>query len=77
MELPVKFPSETEEILEDAARYRSLTPEERMRSFRSFLNAGVSISRRAINGGWAKQFAEEQELLAQTNIREFFTRHGY
>ncbi len=26
---------------------------------------------------WAKQYAEEQELLAQRNIREFIARHGY
>ena len=29
MDLPIKFPSETEVILEDVARFRALTPEER------------------------------------------------
>ena len=32
MDLPVKFPSETEVILEDVARFRAISPEERMRS---------------------------------------------
>ena len=32
MDLPVKFPSETEVILEDVARFRALSPRERIRS---------------------------------------------
>jgi hypothetical protein len=77
MDLPVKFPSETEVILEDVARFRALTPEERVRSFRSFLRAGARIARKSPKAAWARQDAEEQEILAQRNIREFIARHGY
>ncbi len=45
MELPVKFPSETEVILEDVARFRALSPEERIRSYRSFLNESARMAR--------------------------------
>jgi hypothetical protein len=77
MDLPVKFPSETEVILEDVARFRALSPNERIRSFRSLLNSAALIARRSPKAAWARQYAEEQEILAQKNIREFLTRHGY
>ena len=35
MDLPVKFPSETEVILEDVARFRALSPGDRIRSLPS------------------------------------------
>ena len=77
MDLPVKFPSETEVILEDVARFRALSPRERIRSFRSLLHSAALIARKSPKAAWARQYAEEQEILAQKNIREFLTRHGY
>jgi hypothetical protein len=77
MDLPVKFPSETEVILEDVARFRALSPAERIRAIRGLLNAGDRIRRISPKADWAKQYAEEQEALAQRNIREFIARHGY
>ena len=76
MELPVKFPSETDVILEDVARFRALTPEERFRSLQDLLDVGDLILRKSPKAAWAKQYAEEQELLAQRAIREFLSRHG-
>jgi hypothetical protein len=77
MDIPIKFPSDTQVILEDVARLRALSPEERMRSFRAFLRDSAQIARMSPKAIWAKQYAEEQELLAQRNIREFLARHGY
>ncbi len=34
MDLPIKFPSETEVILEEVARFRALSPKERMQVIR-------------------------------------------
>jgi hypothetical protein len=76
MDLPVKFPSETEVILEDVARFRALTPEARIRAIRGLLNAGALILRTSPKAAWARQYAEDQELLAQRNIREFIERHA-
>jgi hypothetical protein len=75
MDLPVKFPSETEVILDDVARVRALAPEARMRSLRGLLRAGARLRRLSTKDAWARQYAEEQELLAQQNIREFIARH--
>ena len=77
MDLPVKFPSETEVILEDVARFRALSPEDLIRSYRGFLRSAALIAMRSPKARWAVQYAEEQEILAQKNIREFLARHGY
>jgi hypothetical protein len=77
MDLPVKFPSETEVILEDVARFRALTPRDQIRAIQSLLNAGEHLMRISPKADWARQYAEEQRDLAQRNIREFIARHGY
>ena len=77
MDLPIKFPSDTEVILEDVARFRALTPREQIQTIRGLLSAAENIRRISPKANWAKQYAEEQEILAQRNIREFIARHGY
>jgi hypothetical protein len=76
MDLPVKFPSESEVILEDVARFRALSPSERMQSIRSLLADGAYLMSISPKAAWARQYTEEQELLAQRNIREFIARHA-
>src|SRR5262249_17554455 len=76
MDLPVKFPSETDVILEDAARFRALTSEQQFRWLRDLLDTGALILRISPTAAWAKQYTEEQEALAQQAIREFIARHG-
>jgi hypothetical protein len=77
MDLPVKFPSETDVILEDVARFRALTPQERFRSLLDLLVTGEWILQNSPKAAWARRYAEEQEVLAQRAIREFLVRHGY
>ena len=76
MELPVRFPSETEVILDDVARFRALSPAERIRSIRDMLADGEFLISKSSNPASARQFSEEQELLASSNIREFIARHA-
>ena len=77
MDLPVKFPSETEVILEDVARFRALSPEERHPLVPGLPESGALIARRSPKAAWARQYAEEQETSPSENIREFLARHGY
>jgi hypothetical protein len=77
MDLPVKFPSETDVILEDVARYRALSPGDRMRSFRSMVDFGARLKRMSPKSAWLAEYSEEQERLAQQNILEFLARHGF
>jgi hypothetical protein len=76
MDLPVKFPSETEVILEDVARFRALSPAGRLQALSGILDDGVYLMSISPKAAWAEQYAEEQELLAQRNIREFIARHA-
>jgi hypothetical protein len=76
MDLPVKFPSETEVILEDVARFRALSPGERIRTIRGMLADGALLMSQSPKAAWAKQYFEEQQLLEQRNIREFIARHA-
>jgi hypothetical protein len=77
MELPIKFPSETEVILEDVARFRALSPAERIRTIRSILADGAFLISKSADPAWAQRYSEEQELLAQRNIRDFLARHAH
>jgi len=76
MDLPVKFPSETEVILEDVARFRALSPGERIQTIRGMLADGAFLLSLSPKAAWAEQYSEDQELLAQRNIREFIARHA-
>jgi len=76
MDLPVKFPSETEVILDDVARFRALTPNERIGRIRAMLADGAFLLSKSPKAAWAKRYFDEQELLAQRNIREFIARHA-
>jgi hypothetical protein len=76
MDLPIKFPSETEVILEDVASFRELSPIERVEVIRGMLATGAHMMRISPKADWARQHSEEQELVAQKNIREFIERHA-
>jgi hypothetical protein len=76
MDLPIKFPSETEVILEDVARFRALSPAERIRTIRSLLADGWFLMSKSPKAAWAEQCFEEEERLARRNIREFIARHA-
>ncbi len=76
MDLPVKFPSETEVILEDVARFRALSPEDRILMIQDMLAGGLFLMSKSPKAAWAKLYCEEQEALAWQNIREFVARHA-
>ena len=77
MDLPVKFPSDTEVILEDVARFRALPPRERIRAIRRILATGAHLMSISPKAAWAKQYSEEQKLLERRNIRDFIARHAH
>jgi hypothetical protein len=77
MDLPIKFPSESEVILEDVARFRALSPRDRMRAIQGLMADGAYLMNRSPKADWARQYAEEQKLLERRNIREFIERHAH
>jgi hypothetical protein len=77
MDLPIKFPSETEVILEDVASFRALSPAERIKGIRGLLNTGRFLMRRSPKAEWAEQYSAEQKRIERRNIREFIARHTW
>ena len=75
MELPIKFPSDDEVIAEDAAHFRALSPEERIRVIEDLLAAGALIMRNSPNAEFLHKYKEEQEELGKQRIKEFIARH--
>ncbi len=76
MELPIKFPSETEVILKDVARFRVLSPAERARAIQSFLADGDYLMKLSPKAEWARQYADEEKRIVQQTIRKFIARHA-
>jgi hypothetical protein len=76
MDLPIKFPSETEMILEDVARFRELSPRERIQAIADLLRAGAHLMKISPKAEWARQYSDEQKRLERRNIREFIERHA-
>jgi hypothetical protein len=76
MDLPIKFPSETEVILEDVESFRAMSPIERVQLIRGMIATGTRLMGISPKREWARQYTEEQELLSQSNIREFIARHA-
>lgn len=76
MQLPIRFPSEADVIAEEAARFRGLPDEAKVRalgdSFRTYLFL-LSASGRAEE---LKLLAEKEERRARVAIQEFAARHG-
>lgn len=76
MELPIKFPSDADVVAEEAARFRALSPASRLSAIRGMLSAGALLMRRSPKAEFMRQYALEQEELAQKAIKEFVARHA-
>lgn len=76
MNLPIQFPTDADVIAEEAARFRSLTPEERMAVFRGLLDTGERLMRLSPKAEFLRQYTQEQEELAQQAFTDFVARHA-
>jgi hypothetical protein len=71
MNLRVRFPGETEVILDDITRFRAPSAADRIRTIRNRLADVAFIVSKSTNAGWAKTYSEEQLEMAQCSIRDF------
>jgi hypothetical protein len=76
MHLPIKFPTDDEVIAEEAARFRALSPQERMRVIRGIIAAGALMMRRSPKAAFLREYALEQEKRARQSVKEFLARHA-
>jgi len=76
MNLPIKFPSDADVIVEEVARFRALSPENRLRSIRELLAAGALMIRRSPRAAFLRAYTLEQENRARQAVKEFLKHHG-
>jgi hypothetical protein len=76
MDLPIQFPADADVIAEEAARFRALSPENRVRSIRGLLAAGALMMRRSPKAAFLRDHTLQQENRAQQAIKEFLARHA-
>ena len=76
MNLPIKFPSDAEVIIEEVARFRALSPEDCVRSIRGLLAAGALIMHQSPKAAFLRDYTLEQENRARQAVKEFVARHA-
>jgi hypothetical protein len=76
MNVPIKFPSDREIIAEEAARFRALSPENRLHSIRGLLATGALLMRQSPKATFLRDYTLEQEERARQAVKEFLARHA-
>ena len=76
MDLPIKFPSQADVIVEEIARFRALSAAERLQSIRGLLAAGALMMRRSPKQGFLREHTQDQENRAREAVKEFIARHA-
>jgi hypothetical protein len=76
MQLPIAFPSDAEIIAEEAARFRALSPADRLRSIRALLAAGALMMQRSPKAAFLLEYTQEQENRSRQAVQEFLARHA-
>jgi hypothetical protein len=76
MDSPLKFRNNADVIAEEAARWRALTPEEWVKSYRGILRAGALMLKHAQNQEYQRRYRQEQKELARRAIKELIARHA-
>jgi hypothetical protein len=75
MDLPIKFPDDAQVIAEEAARFRALSPAQRIEVIRGLLEAGALMIQRSPKAAFLRAYALEQERLGRQAVKEFIARH--
>lgn len=76
MNWPIKFPSDRDIIAEEAAHFRALSPEGRLRVIRGLLAAGALVMRQSPKAAFLRDYTAEQEERARQAVKEFLARHA-
>ncbi len=76
MELPIRFPMDEDVIAEEAARFRELTPESKLRTIRGMIDTGEFLMRISRRREFMREYNGEQEGQFRTAVQEFIARHA-
>lgn len=76
MERLPRFPSDADVVAEEAARFRGLSPAQRIAAIRSVVAAGELLLARSPRREYLQQYRQFQEDLARQAVKEFTERHA-
>ena len=76
MHLPIKFATEAEVIAADVARFRALSPEQRLQNLDEMLSLYHFLSTSAARPEVLARLARQDEESGRMAIQEFVRRHG-
>lgn len=76
MDLPIRFPSDADVVVEETARFRSLSVKDRQRSIRGLLAAGALLLERSPKAAFLRAYTLEEENRARQAVRDFLKRHA-
>ena len=62
--------------MEEVARFRALSPEERLRVIRGILDAGALMLENSPKAAFLREYALQQERDACQAVKEFIKRHA-
>jgi hypothetical protein len=76
MNLPIKFPSSAEVILEEVARFRELSPEGRVAALGKMFQLYHFLASTSDRFEAVTRVGEEEEACQRRAIEEFVARHA-
>jgi hypothetical protein len=76
MDLPIKFPNDADVVAEEAARFRALSPEDRLRTLDEMFRLYHFLLAASGRPEKLARLADEEEERGRTAIREFAAKHG-
>ncbi len=77
MNLPIRFPSDVDVIIEEVARNRALSVEERVKTLGELIRAYQFLAARSVKREAHARFAREDEESGSAAIEEFVRRHAW
>ncbi len=75
MDLPIKFPSDAEVIVEEVARFRALTSVERVQTLGEMVRMYHFLADHAARPEAVARFAADDEARGRAAVEEFVARH--
>ena len=76
MDLPIRFPDDADVIAEEAARFRALSDEDKVRALEECWRVYQFLIANSDRKTELRRLAEDDEELAHRAIQEFAARHG-
>lgn len=76
MNLPIQFPNDADVIAEEAARFRALSDDAKVRALEDCWRDYQFLMANSDRQSELRRLAEDEEKVAQRAIREFVARHG-